>query len=628
MLFNMQRSIGRFLETQIQLSTGRKLNKPSDDPVGIQRDLIYRTEITKTMQYRKNIHLAQTWTNNYDSILSDLKEHVTRAKELALAMADETLDDDTARQGAAEEVESIFDSLIRLANSEIEGKYVFSGFRTDQEALVAVGNGVVYNGDAGRIDYQIDNAARVTTNLLGSDVFLKPLVTLGEHADLNVGVTTGGLVADLHNGLGIDQATGTFTITDENLGITSTIDISAATTVQDVLDGINNQLAADGITNLQAVLGIEGNNILLDSTLTGQITDVTSLDSLHHGSGVDMSAGRILVTDGAGINIEVDFSDAATIGDLRAAFDSALAAAGYPQVTMSINPAGTGLQIDDASGVLGFRIADVSPHSTLALGLGITGDIDPTLVGADLEPAASFNVEETTGTIAGDLGILARFRGDLSGNDLDPRLLASSNLSDLKNRLGMDLDRIAIHQGNITRIIDLGDPTLITVQDLLDKINGAGLDVTASINPDGRGIQVVNDDPARSLIIDNGDSGSTAKDMDIWGSSDVMGSVLLLANSLRGNDQDGAGRILEHLDHSIEHLLTYRASTGTKGIQLESTLTQIEQRELSFTSLLSEVEDADITRVATELAMQENMYRASLMAGARIIQPSLLDFLR
>ncbi len=628
MVFNMQRSISRFLTLQGQLSTGKRINKPSDDPIGIQRDLIYRTELNKNEQYQENISQAQTWLMSYDSILNDAKNLITNAKDIAISMANGTYDD-SARVGAATEVDSMFERLIQLANSELEGKFTFSGYRTDEKAFEASANGVVYKGDTGKMEYQIEPSSRVTVNLIGSDTFLKQLMILGENADLNVGVTANTLLSDLHAGDGIDQATGTFTITDENLGIVSTIDISGATTLQDVLDTINNQLAADGITNLQAVLGDEGNNILLDTTENGLISDNTSLDKLNGGNGIDMQSGKILVTDGAGITVQVDFSGASTIQEIRNAFNTQMADAGYPQVMMSLNAAGTGLQIDDASGSLGLHVEEVSTVSTTATDLGIIGTIDPTLTGNDLNPIVSFAVNDTTGTTATDLGIFGSFTADKTGDDLDPRITLNTNLSDLKNRLGMNLGELVIHQGDISRTIDLSDPTLVTVQDLIDKLNNSGLDITASINTAGTGIQIANNNPNASLIIEEANStDTTAKDMGLWGSSDIMGSLLLLGKALRDNDQEGTGLLLENFSNSIDHLLNTRASVGARSIRLESTVNRLKDLEISFTKLLSEVEDADITKLVTELATQENNYKASLMASAKIVQPSLLDFLR
>jgi len=629
-VFNMQRSISRLLELQVQLSTGRQINKPSDNPIGVQSDLNYRTELAKNAQYQNNNNQALTWMQNYDSSLSDLKNLYTSAKEIAIAMSNGTYDELT-RQGSAEEISSILDQMVQLANSEQEGRFVFSGYRTDQKPLVISANGVVYKGDQGQIDYQIGAKSRMTVNLSGSDVFLKPLSVLGENSDLNVGVTNNTLLADLQDGNGIDLTAGTFTITNENLGINATIDITGATTVGDLFDpvtGINAQLTAAGITNVEVKLGEEGNNLLVDTTKSGLISNVTSIDKLNDGNGIDMEQGKFVVTDGGSLYVEVDLEGVTNIGDVITAFNSQMTAAGYPAVTMSMNAAGTGLQIDDGGAIPGLRIEDSSTLTSTALDLGIVGTIGAGLTGRDLDPQENFTIDETTGTTAADLGIRGTISVDYSGDDLDPVLLATSNLSELKNGLGFDLGRIMVHQGDDTVSFDLSSPTIVTIQDVIDTINGSGLDVTASLNPSSTGIQIENNDPTVSLIIEDETGSELAKNLGIWGSTDLMGSMILLNKALLNNDQDGTGRLLENMDAGIQHLLNNRASVGAKAVRIEATASRLIDMELSFTKLLSDVEDADITKLATDLASQESNYQASLAASARIIQPSLLDFLR
>ena len=86
--------------------------------------------------------------------------------------------------------------------------------------------------------------------------------------------------------------------------------------------------------------------------------------------------------------------------------------------------------------------------------------------------------------------------------------------------------------------------------------------------------------------------------------------------------------LIEHIDNSLEHLLNQRATVGARSLRLESTHSRLISQDLNFTKLLSNVEDADLTKVLTELATFENNYQAALMASARIIQPSLLDFMK
>ncbi|MEW5993341.1 MAG: flagellin, partial [Candidatus Zixiibacteriota bacterium] len=553
---------------------------------------------------------------------------VSSAKEIAIALANDTFDA-TAREGAATEVEAIFSRLMALANSRQIENYIFSGYRTDTQALVSSANGVCYQGDQGAIDYQIDSFSRMTVNLSGHEVFLKPLTILGEEADLNPGLTGATLLADLHNGQGVDLSPGTFTVTDRNLGIVATIDVSAAVDINDVLTAINAQLAAAGITNLTATLGSEGNNILLDATPNGLISAATSLAVLNNGHGVDLEPGEIFVTDGAGINVTVDFSSATTIGDIINEFNAQLVAQGVSNVTMQINAAGTGLEIVDANAVpLGLRIMEVAEKQTTAADLGILGSIAPTLTGRDLEPTVNFKVEETTGTTATDLGIIGEFTADFSGNDLDPLLLATTDISSLNNGVGFDLGRVVVWQGDDRRVIDLSSPPLVTVQDVLDAFNNSGLDIIASVNAGGRGIQIANNDPTRSLTIEDESGARTAKDLDIFGSTDMMGTVLVLVNALRNDDAEGTALLLQNLDDAMNHLVRQRASVGAKAVRLETTQSRLVNLELTLMQQLSDVEDVDITKAVTDLATFENNYRASLLAAASVVQPSLLDFLK
>lgn len=97
------------------------------------------------------------------------------------------------------------------------------------------------------------------------------------------------------------------------------------------------------------------------------------------------------------------------------------------------------------------------------------------------------------------------------------------------------------------------------------------------------------------------------------------------------NGVAGANSIDENitlLDAKTEDLLSSRSKIGAKVNRLELQQSRLESTQISYTSLLAQNEDADMAEVIMQLKMQENVYRASLAAGSRIIQPSLVDFLR
>ena len=626
--FNMHRAISRFLDMQTQMSSGRRINKPSNDPVGTIQDLDYRNELAKNQQYRDAIDQGLNWMGTYENDLSDINSMLSTARELAVAMADGTYDDN-AREASANEVKSILDRIMQLANDQLQGKSIFGGFKTNVRPISLSSTGARYMGDTGNIEFQVDAASRMPVNLIGSDVFLKPATILGKNANLNIALTGTTLLANLNAGSGIAMPPGTITIDDHNLGLSSTVNLSSATNIDDIISLINAQLATDGITNLTAALGEEGNNIKFITTRNGFISNQTAVDKLNAGGGIQLSPGKILVTNGGSTNVEINLSGVSNIGDVIAAFNSQLVSAGVNNVTMQINAAGTGLEINDTNAVpLGLRIEEVSTQSTTGNNLGILGPINPQIIGLDLNPVVSFEISDTAGTTAAELGIKDKFTSDLVGSDLNPILLATSNVVDFNNGNGLRLGEITIKQGEKSRIIDLGDPSIVTVQDMIDTINNSGLAVAASINPTNNGIQIVNNDPTRSLIIEEVSNGKTAKDMGIFGASDLIGTIMLLSNAMENNDQIGTGMLLENIDNSLQHLLNQRATVAARSLRLESTSSRLVSQDLSFTKLLSDVEDADLTKLLTDLATFENNYQAALMAGAKIVQPTLLDFMK
>ena len=411
--------------------------------------------------------------------------------------------------------------------------------------------------------------------------------------------------------------------------------MSAAATVQDVVDTINAQLTADGITNLTAAISDDGNSLSFETVQTGEISVDTRLDKLNNGLGVDMDPGKIHVSNDSGTDMMIDLTapisvaSVETIGDVITEFNAQLAAAGVNNVTMAVNAAGTGLEITDSNGVpLDLTISDVTTTDHTAENLGIAGSVGASMTGTDLNPVVYFDIAEAGGTTGEDLGILGEFTSNFVGTDLDPRLTVNSLVADFRNGLGIDLDEIVIKQGTDSFTLDMNSPTLVTIQDVIDRINTSPLDITASINSSGRGIQIVNDDPTRSLAIEEASSGRTAKDMGLYGSSDLMGSLMVLHSALKNDDQEAAGMLIENLDNAIQHLLNYRGSVGSQSMRLETTGSRLTDMSLNFTKLLSDVEDADITELVTKLATQENNYQASLLASSKIIQPTLLDFLK
>lgn len=625
---NLSRSIARLLALQTEMSSGRRLRRPSDDPVGVTRDLSYRTTIKTVAQYQGNISSATTQLNTIEQSLGSMSDLLLRARELATSLADDVYDA-TARAGAAEEARDLFEQMLQAGNVQSEGRYLLSGHLTRNQAFRATPGGVVYQGDTGVVYSQIESSSKVPINLIGSEVLLKSIYTLGDGFDLNRGISGTVPLADLHQGAAVDQAPGIIQFTDVNANLTVAVDLSGASTIDDVITGVANQLAAGGMTGVAVEVSPAGNALRVVIADDPTVVGTTRLENLNGGAGVDMVQGRFRITTDSGVpNLTVDVSGASTIDDVITAVNTQLAGAGINNVTLDIDPSGTALRLRDTNAVpLGLRIDDFDGGTT-AQDLGLRGYVNDELVGNDLAPRKVVTIAENAAgeSTAADLGILGTFRQTADGTDLDPILTLTTPVAELKNSIGLSLGTIRLTQGDRFALVDLS--SAVTVSDIIAGINNSGLEVQASLNSDQTGIQVIATASDKSLTIVDEDASGTAAVLGIKGSPDLLGNMLLLIDALENDDQAMISEMIGAFEKGTNHILDQRASVGANIRRMDSTSARLTDFSLSVTRLLSEIEDADIIKVTTELATQQNVYQAALNATARVLTPSLVDFIR
>ena len=127
---SIQRSRERMEGLQSQSATLKKLNTPSDDPIGAAKVLEIRTEKVNNDQYQMNSKMAETFMSNSDQALSELTEIITRAKEIAINQSSGASSNEDTRLGVAEEVTQLFQQAVATANRRIGERYLFGGFKT------------------------------------------------------------------------------------------------------------------------------------------------------------------------------------------------------------------------------------------------------------------------------------------------------------------------------------------------------------------------------------------------------------------------------------------------------------------------------------------------------------------
>jgi flagellar hook-associated protein 3 FlgL len=109
----------------------------------------------------------------------------------------------------------------------------------------------------------------------------------------------------------------------------------------------------------------------------------------------------------------------------------------------------------------------------------------------------------------------------------------------------------------------------------------------------------------------------------------IFENIEELETALENNETDKiSDEILGKISGDLNQILKYRAQIGARTNRLEATIDRLDYNRVDYIDLLSQTVDVDIAEVIMELKMEESVYRASLAVGARIIQPTLTDFLR
>lgn len=133
-LFNVESQYGEIME---KLSTQKNINRPSDDPVGTNNILDFRTSKAAIEQYSSNIDNVSGWISMTETKLNSIGDIIIQASEIAVSQGSATASADT-RKTAAETLSPLIDEILSLANSKYGDSYLFGGSRTDSEPFSSV----------------------------------------------------------------------------------------------------------------------------------------------------------------------------------------------------------------------------------------------------------------------------------------------------------------------------------------------------------------------------------------------------------------------------------------------------------------------------------------------------------
>lgn len=166
-LAGIETSLDRLDTTQQELSTGKRINQPSDDPSGTALTLNLNTQLANLTNYSNQVTDGTGWAQAQSSALTDITNAAQRIQELTTQAANGT--QTTAdMQASAQEVNQLIDEIKQDANTQYNGQYVFSGSATST-APYQSGSNDTYGGNSGMVTRTIgpNTTLTVSANLQG-----------------------------------------------------------------------------------------------------------------------------------------------------------------------------------------------------------------------------------------------------------------------------------------------------------------------------------------------------------------------------------------------------------------------------------------------------------------------------
>jgi len=170
----MMTNLTKVNQAQEELSTGKKIRRPHDNPAVVARGVSNRSVLNTVEQYQRNINFSKGYLVEVESAVQGMSNLLARASELAIKGANDVASSDEIMAGLSTEVSGVYDEVLALANATWSGgketgvRYVFSGFQSDTGSFDATGT---YLGDAGEYQVEVGFQEWVTVGFAGSQLF-------------------------------------------------------------------------------------------------------------------------------------------------------------------------------------------------------------------------------------------------------------------------------------------------------------------------------------------------------------------------------------------------------------------------------------------------------------------------
>ncbi len=645
------------LRLQEQLSTQKRINRPSDDAIGASIVSLFDQSLERSGQRSRNLDHAGSALNTIDAILANITDTVREGEVVASSQIGANTDPETRAQQAAV-IDTLVNSLYTEMNRDFAGLHLFSGGRTAQNAVQAFNGGYRYTGDRDGLYTDLGSGVDFPITLSGDSVVGSLSARVESDIDLDPRLTTDTLVRNLRGPAEASAGRlGTMNVTI-NDGATDTvlqIDLSQAETVGDVMDMIESSIrAADpaalagaypaGVTlsgnRLSINVGPAAYTVTFEDGPVGTTAGALGLDNFGYTTGTTVNAS--VTTD-----LDPRLSDEVILGDLTPTggmvYGDIIINNGGRQGVVTIDAAMTvgELREEVARLNLGVRVelsADGNTINVVNEVAGLVMRVSEAVAGGPATALGVRTVRDTTLLDDFNFG-----RGvEISDGNIDP----VSGLPDADRNVDF---RVTLSDGT-TFDVDLTPSDITDVQTVVAAINAASGGVggfVADVDPTTNGIRMTDAAGGANPISVTSLNGYAAEDLGLLDGNTGVGPPALLVGSDRAgvrvnslfstlidlreslteNDSRGITFAGERLKTDIDRLTSARALVGSRSRQVEDEKSRLEDITLLDTSLKSQLQDLDFFEAATRLSLLQTQLQAGLTVTAQNSGLSLLNFL-
>jgi flagellar hook-associated protein 3 FlgL len=630
LLNQLQQTRQQLFEKQQQISSGKRFDRPSDGPGEVSSLLYLKRQMAAREQYQRNLDHAGSVLDTADQALGDATDVLRQAKSIASSQIGVGSDEGT-RQAEAQVVDSKLDSLMRIANRQFEDMPLFGGNSVsgaDDRVFESFLGGIRYTGSQSDLATRVGQQATERFNTNGVDAFGALSARIQSEVDLNPQPVAETPLDTLNGaqGRGIRQGAVRVTVN----GTDATVDLTNADTLGDVTTRINE--AINDINGAAGSLSIAGNG--LELTASGGNTIAIS----------DIEAGNTAADLGMAISAT---GGTTTGGDVQAT------------LTPTTQLSNLGASIDLASGL---RITQGEKTTTVDFsGDSTIQDMQNTIDSLDLGLRLQINDQQNGLNLVSDVSgieLTVGENGGTTGQDLGLRSFnTQTRLSDFRHGKGVDIVEgendlaISMHDGTSFKVNLDGAST---VQDVINKIqtaaSGAGVavgsDLVVGLANTGTGFRLEdNTAGGNDFAIANASTSNAASNLGLAGNvggantlngedkakvraENLFTHMIDLRDSLQQNDTDGITFAGSGLEKDLDQVIQARGELSAQAKQVEDVKKQSEDRALAEQTMLSNIEDTNMTEAITRFSQLQQQLQASLRVSGQTMQQSLLDFLR